>query len=52
MVMVAREITVPAERREILQGMLNLLKRRRLIRGFDLGETERVAVVRIGYYKR
>ena len=42
-------LSVPVERKEVLQKVLNLLKRRRLIRGFELGETERVAVARIRY---
>ena len=44
-----REVTVPAERRDVLEGMLNLLKKRRLIRGFELGESERIVVARIYY---
>ena len=42
-------LSVPVERRVVLEKVLNLLKRRRLIRGFELGETERVAVARITY---
>ncbi len=45
-------LSVPVERRVVLEKVLNLLKRRRLIRGFKLGGTERVAVARIGYYKK
>jgi hypothetical protein len=45
-------LSVPVERKEILEKVLTLLKRRRLIRGFDLGESERVAVAKICYYKK
>jgi hypothetical protein len=43
-------LSVPVERKEILDKVLNLLKRRRLIRGFELDEAERVVVARISYY--
>ena len=46
----SREIKGPVERKVVLEKVLNLLKRRRLIRGFELGETERVVVARISYY--
>ncbi len=42
-------LSVPVERNVVLEKVLNLLKRRRLIRGFELGETERVVVARISY---
>ena len=46
----SREIKGPVERKEVLEKVLNLLGKRWLIRGFALGETERVAVARITYY--
>jgi hypothetical protein len=42
-------LSVPVERKVVLEKVLNLLKRRRLIRGFEAGETERVMVARISY---
>jgi len=42
-------LSVPIERRQVLEKVLNLLKRRRLIRGFKLDGTERVVVARISY---
>ncbi|HME44265.1 MAG TPA: hypothetical protein VKF36_14330 [Syntrophorhabdales bacterium] len=42
-------LSVPVERREVLEKVLTLLKKRRLTRGFGLQETERVAVARITY---
>jgi len=42
-------LSVPVERKVVLEKVLNLLKKRRLIRGFDLDETERVVVARIAY---
>lgn len=45
-------LSVPVERKEVLEKVLTLLKRRRLIKGFELGESERVVVAKIGYYKK
>jgi len=45
-------LSVPAERQQVLEKVLTLLKKRRLIRAFELGESERVVVARIGYYKK
>jgi hypothetical protein len=45
-------LSVPTERKAVLEKVLNLLKRRRLIRGFELRESERAVVARIDYYKK
>jgi hypothetical protein len=42
-------LSVPVERRDVLEKVITLLKRRRLIRGFELDEAERVVVARITY---
>jgi hypothetical protein len=42
-------LSVPAQRREVIEKVLTLLKKRRLVKGFTLQEAERVAVARISY---
>jgi hypothetical protein len=45
-------LSVPEQNRKVLQEVLRFLRKRRLIRRFELDETERVVVARIGYYKK
>lgn len=45
-------LSIPGQNRQLLHEVLRFFKRRRLIRGFELGQADNVAVARIGYYKK